>query len=150
MASSQKLLECCGPQGRELLWILCYLIHDRECIPHGLRNGILVSVPQSGDLTNCASYRGLTLRHTVIKLSHTCCYSKCALMSSFMTTSTVAAVGGTADALFALDGTVCLRMQRGKPTCLFLLEKSKAYDREFQHAFLIALLTKGCQVRRVA
>jgi hypothetical protein len=50
---------------------------------------------------------------------------------------------GTTDALFALDATVRLRVQRGELTCLFFLDWSKSYDRVMHHAFLARLAYKG-------
>jgi hypothetical protein len=63
-----ELLKYCGPQGRELLLLLCNLIHNPVCIQHGWREGTLVSVPKSGDLTNCSNYRGLTPLLTITQL----------------------------------------------------------------------------------
>jgi hypothetical protein len=88
-----ELLKYCGPQGRELHLIPCNLVHDRDCIPHGWREGILLSMRKSWDLTNRPDYPGLTLLPTITKFSLTCCYRGCALMSSSMITSAVSAVG---------------------------------------------------------
>jgi hypothetical protein len=63
-----EVLKYCGPQGKELLLLLCNLVHDRKCIPRGWREGILVSVPKSEDRTDCSNYRGLTLLPTITKL----------------------------------------------------------------------------------
>jgi hypothetical protein len=110
-----ELLKYCGPQGREPLLILCSLVHDRDCIPHGWREGILQLMPKPGDLTNRPDYPGLTLLPTITKIfthlllprvrphdqlnDHQCGF-RCGR--------------STADARFALDATVRPRMQRGE------------------------------------
>jgi hypothetical protein len=47
-----ELLKYSGPSGRQLLLLLFNLIRDRKSIPQGWREGMLVLVPKSGDLTN--------------------------------------------------------------------------------------------------
>jgi hypothetical protein len=64
----EELLKYCGPQGKKLLLLLYNLIHGLECIPQGWREGIIVSVPKSGDLTDCSNYRGLPLLPAITKL----------------------------------------------------------------------------------
>jgi hypothetical protein len=54
-----ELLKYSGPSSLQILRLLCNLIYDRECIPQGWREGTLVPAAKSGDLTNCANYRGL-------------------------------------------------------------------------------------------
>jgi hypothetical protein len=54
-------LKCCAPQGKELLLPLCTLIHGLVCNSRSSREEIPVSIPKSGDLVDCSSYRGLAL-----------------------------------------------------------------------------------------
>jgi hypothetical protein len=63
-----ELLKYCGRQGKELPLLLRNFIHDRECIPHGSREGILVPAFKSGDLTDCSNDRALTILPTITKL----------------------------------------------------------------------------------
>ena len=63
-----ELLKYCGTRGKEILLMLFNLIHEKECIPHAWREGLLISVPKTGDLTHCSNYRGLTLLPSINKL----------------------------------------------------------------------------------
>jgi hypothetical protein len=133
-----------GPSGLQILLLLFNLIHDRECIPQGWREGKLVSVPKSGDLTNCANYRGLTLLPAISKLFSNLLLQRASPHVELSDHQYGFRHGrGTADALFALDATVRPRVQRGELTYLFFLDWSKAYDRVMHHAFLARLAHKG-------
>jgi hypothetical protein len=139
-----ELLKYCGPQGKELLVRLCNLIHDRECILRSWREGILVSVPKSGDLTACSNYHGLTLLPTITKLFTHLLLQRVRPHDQINDHQYGFRRGrGTADALFALDAVVRPRVQRGELTCLAFIDWSKAYDRVMHHAFLARLAHKG-------
>jgi hypothetical protein len=139
-----ELLKCSGPSGLQILLLLFNLIHDRECIPQGWREGTLVSVPKSGDLTNCANYRGLTLLPAISKLFSNLLMQRMSPPVALNDHQYAFRHGrGTADALFAPDATVRPRVQRGELTYLFFLDWSKAYDRVMHQALLARLAHKG-------
>jgi hypothetical protein len=52
-----KLLNYSRPYGRQILLWLFNLIHDRECIPQGGREGALVSAPKLEDLQTALTTR---------------------------------------------------------------------------------------------
>jgi hypothetical protein len=56
-----ELFKYSGPSGLQILLLLFNLIHDRECIHQGWREGTLVLAPKTRDLTYCTNCRGLTL-----------------------------------------------------------------------------------------
>jgi hypothetical protein len=112
-----------GPQGKELLLCLCNLIHSLKCIPHSWREGILVSVPKSRDLTACSNYHGLTLLPTITKLFTNLLLQR--VRPHVQPTDHQYGFRrgrGTADAFFALDARVRPRVQRGELTCLTFLD----------------------------
>jgi hypothetical protein len=139
-----ELLKYCGPSGLQILLLLFNMVHDRECIPQGWREGALVSAPKTGELTNCTNYRRLTLLSAISKL-----FSKLLLqrMSPHVELNDhqygFRHERGTAHGLFALDAIVRPRVQRGEITYLLFLDWSKAYDRLIHHAFLARLAHKG-------
>jgi hypothetical protein len=114
------MLQYCFRTGREVLLLLCNLVNDRECIPHGWREGILVSAPTSGDLTNCSNYRGLTLLPAISKLFTILLLQRVSPHVHLHDHQYGFRQGqSAADTIFALDATVSPRNQRGERTCLF-------------------------------
>jgi hypothetical protein len=101
-----ELLKYCGAAGMKALLLLFNLVHDRECIPRGWREGTLISVPKSGDLTDCRNYRGLTLLPAIRKLFSNMLLQRIRPHVQLHDHQYGFRPGrGTADALFALDAT---------------------------------------------
>jgi hypothetical protein len=114
-----ELLKYCGATGRKILLLLFSLLHDQECIPRGWREGSLVSVPKSRDLTKCCSYRGLTLLPAISKLSTSLLLQRASPRVELHDHQYGFRHGpGTADALFCLHATVRSCVQRSEVTCL--------------------------------
>jgi hypothetical protein len=108
-----ELLKCSGPSGLQILLSLFNLVHDRECIPQGWWEGTLVSMPKSGDLTNCTHFRGLTLLPALSKLFSNLLLQRLSPHVELIDHQYGFRHGrGIADALFALDDTVHPRVQR--------------------------------------
>jgi hypothetical protein len=138
-----ELLKNSDPSGLQILLLLFNLILDRM---HSSRmeGRPLVSAPKSGDLTDCANYRGLTLLPAISKLFSDLLLQRLNPHIELNDHQYGFRHGrGTADALFALDTTVRPRVQRGELTCLFFLDWRKAYDRVMHQTFLARLAYKG-------
>jgi hypothetical protein len=132
-----------GPSNLQLLPFLLNLIHDRECIPSGRREGTLVSVPKSGDFTSCTYFQGVTLLSAISKLFSNMLLQRMSPHAELNNQYGFRHGRGTADALFALDATVRPCLQRGELTYLFFLDWRKANDRVCTISFSIALFRKA-------
>ena len=139
-----ELLKYSGRIGAQMLTDLYNVVHKAERMPSGWRDGVMVPLPKSGDLTDCNNYRGLTLMPALKKV-----FSQ--VMVARLTTHVplhdhqygFRKGRSTLDALFALHAAVEPRVQSGLVSCLLFLDWSKAYDRVMHDAFLDRLAHKG-------
>jgi hypothetical protein len=105
-------------------------------VPSPWRKRILFSVLNSGDLSDCSKYRGLTLLPTITKLL------------THLLLQRVRPHVQLNDHQYVFGGGAVLQMpsllwvQRGELTCLASLDWSKAHNRVMHHACLDRLAHK--------
>jgi Reverse transcriptase (RNA-dependent DNA polymerase) len=123
---------------------LLNVVRRTECMPAGWRDGVMVPLPKTGDLTECGNYRGLTLMPAIDKLFSQIMVKRLSAHVQLHDHQYGFRTGrSTFDALFALHAAVKPRVRDGLLSCLLFLDWSKAYDRVMHAAFLDRLAAKG-------
>jgi Reverse transcriptase (RNA-dependent DNA polymerase) len=146
MQAELALLKYGGQAGVQMICAVFNGVRHTEWMPAGWRDGVMVPLPKTGDLTDCGNYRGLTLMPAIDKLFSQIMVKRLAAHVPLHDHQYGFRTGrSTFDALFALHAAVDPepRVRNGLLSCLLFLDWSKAYDRVMHAACLDRLAAKG-------